>query len=605
MAVNNYLPFERNRFYVGKLLTTADFVAEQNYFINKRRFVNSLMFGSGIICGLSVFSLDDVSIMIDSGAAIDDFGREIVLAESVVRKLSSIEGFEGLTTDCATLCLRYEEEPVHPVYAIGRQGQGDDYELNRIREKWQLFLVDSEKLGPPASIESEFFSRERLFEDENFSAELTIPSSISCGSTVKLELCVNKLSDADIPLSLDLRMQTPSLEIDGGHELNIKLTDLRLAKGESVVREYWLRAQSKPTEETILIIKPEMAKITAGETDLPLEHNIMLKTCVADISVPELVAREAAMTSLEMRNIAGRSDFVRLAELTLQFSKNSYIIDKVIEQGVKRYIKAVSGSDLRQDYSQWFGGGESASAPEVSNHRTSAEQIPAVSREPQFTSGTCEISLGNRARKNEIFISDEIMHGLGKGNVYVDVGIEFLTEDKQIGGNERQTIYGDPTLFKLEDNPAPYANTAVRVFNDRGSFVVAVKLLRDTNHVLLVLRWVAIRFPAPPNLTASQRMAGKSISVVPPTVTLGTGESHYLNVQFKNMEPCSLKYRLTEKDSGEITTDGVYTAPQREGVFEILVSCTDMPFICTYAYAIVKKKDKDREKEDVKKEEKV
>ena len=38
-----------------------------------------------------------------------------------------------------------------------------------------------------------------------------------------------------------------------------------------------------------------------------------------------------------------------------------------------------------------------------------------------------------------------------------------------------------------------------------------------------------------------------------------------------------------------MTTDGVYTAPAREGVYEIHIACTDDPLISTYAYAVVKK----------------
>ena len=46
---------------------------------------------------------------------------------------------------------------------------------------------------------------------------------------------------------------------------------------------------------------------------------------------------------------------------------------------------------------------------------------------------------------------------------------------------------------------------------------------------------------------------------------------------------------LTAAGSGEVTTDGVYTAPSKEGVYEIRIYCSDMPMVCTYAYAIVKK----------------
>ena len=85
MESNQLLPFERNRYYVGKLLTSADFQAEQTYNSHKRRFLNEMMFGSGIVCGLGVYSLDDLSIMVDSGVAMDGCGREIALENPAVQ----------------------------------------------------------------------------------------------------------------------------------------------------------------------------------------------------------------------------------------------------------------------------------------------------------------------------------------------------------------------------------------------------------------------------------------------------------------------------------------------------------------------------------------
>ena len=46
MNNNQIYPFERNRYYPGKMLTSADFQAEQNYFNNKRRFLNNMMYGA-------------------------------------------------------------------------------------------------------------------------------------------------------------------------------------------------------------------------------------------------------------------------------------------------------------------------------------------------------------------------------------------------------------------------------------------------------------------------------------------------------------------------------------------------------------------------------
>ena len=182
------------------------------------------------------------------------------------------------------------------------------------------------------------------------------------------------------------------------------------------------------------------------------------------------------------------------------------------------------------------------------------------------------------------------MHGLGKGNIYVDIGYEYITEDAALHASAKNTIYGNPDLFKSEKTAAVEAETAIKVMNDKGSFIVAARLLENVDYLVLTYRWIAIKFPAGNDLGLAENYNGKSISTDTPTVVMGTKESHYFHVKYNNMDSCSVAYELTEPGSGEITSDGVYTAPAKEGVYEIRIYCIDMPIICTYAYAIVKKK---------------
>ena len=112
---------------------------------------------------------------------------------------------------------------------------------------------------------------------------------------------------------------------------------------------------------------------------------------------------------------------------------------------------------------------------------------------------------------------------------------------------------------------------------------------------MLTYRWSAVLFPSGEE-NWKEDYENKSITAETPTVVLGMRESYYFNVKFNNMEKCSVTYELTEGGSGEITADGVYTAPRKDGVYEIRIYCTDMPVICTYAYAIVRGK-KGEEKE--------
>ena len=73
----NFSPFERNRYFYGKLLTVRDFETEQRYCTGKRSLLNRVVTGAGVVCGLGVMASDESTLMIGSGMALDYQGREI------------------------------------------------------------------------------------------------------------------------------------------------------------------------------------------------------------------------------------------------------------------------------------------------------------------------------------------------------------------------------------------------------------------------------------------------------------------------------------------------------------------------------------------------
>jgi hypothetical protein len=82
--------FKRNNYFYGKLLTVSDFQVEQQYFVNKLRLINRLIHGAGVVCGLKVLikgaeapDLNEGSVRITEGVALDFCGREIVVPEPV------------------------------------------------------------------------------------------------------------------------------------------------------------------------------------------------------------------------------------------------------------------------------------------------------------------------------------------------------------------------------------------------------------------------------------------------------------------------------------------------------------------------------------------
>ncbi|MDE6640510.1 MAG: hypothetical protein K2K63_08300 [Acetatifactor sp.] len=588
-------PFERNRYYPGKMLTSADFQAEQAYFNNKRRFINNLMYGAGVVCGCGVFSLDDLSLLVESGVAIDGLGREIVIESSVVKKLSAIEGFESLKTNMASLCLRYREEPVHTVYTMNQRAGEDEreYEYNWISENYQLFLMDQEEAAKQYPMEAEFLTSAVLFENDDFMVKLVMPATVCRGKNVKLEIEVEKLSSENKKLTYHGNLQIPVfLTPEGQHEIEINLEDISLGYKEKVKKGYWLVTQEVTMLDTSVLLKSGSAKAWIDGMAVETAASCSMKVMISDGTPRELVNREIGRMSLEMRNMGGYKDYVRLADLRLVRTESAYIIEEVLEKQVKTYITSPAQEDLRSEYLEYFiKEGEVLKSenayrvePESQNRQQSGNHVPEVA------TGILEIPLGESARKGDIRYSGEIMHGLGRGNVYVDIGYEFITEDAAIHASAKNTIYGNPDLFKSGKTAAVDAETAVKVMNDKGSFIVAARLLENVDYLVLTYRWIAIKFPAGNDLGLAENYNGKSISADTPTVVMGTKESHYFHVKYNNMESCSVAYELTEPGSGEITSDGVYTAPAKEGVYEIRIYCIDMPIICTYAYAIVKKK---------------
>lgn len=146
--------FERNAYYYGKSMTVRDMVAEQNYFIEKRRLINRSVIGWGVVCGLDV-SVHKGRLHVSDGFGIDARGRELLVCDfEGADPLSLIEDCHtGRMTDCGeewVLCLEYEECKTEKVRTPPSGCCSDsDWEYNRIRESVRLTLRNPDELDLP------------------------------------------------------------------------------------------------------------------------------------------------------------------------------------------------------------------------------------------------------------------------------------------------------------------------------------------------------------------------------------------------------------------------------------------------------------------------
>src|SRR5688572_1797889 len=157
-AVCDYNEFRRLRYFHGMLLDDKDFRAEQQYHAGKRRLLNRMLHGSGVVCGLDLKSKKDARwIEVTSGFALDCSGNEIWVNKTQRVDLASLlpPKEKPKSADCKPtpddgdiktyyIGIRYEEKPTDPVsvYLPSASCEERSCENSRYKEGFCIEVVD-------------------------------------------------------------------------------------------------------------------------------------------------------------------------------------------------------------------------------------------------------------------------------------------------------------------------------------------------------------------------------------------------------------------------------------------------------------------------------
>jgi hypothetical protein len=217
--------FERNNYYTGKLLTTDDFQLEQNYFIDKKRFVNSLVYCGGIISGLRVIQTSNNKVSISPGAAIDYAGREIIVDKTETRELKpEPENDKG----CAYLCVEFTEEfkaDAHTLWELG----ANDKPYNRIREtycfSWEYNVEGGElELRDRITGDNLFWNRQTIYSDDDVLITQSVPKYVQAQRPFEIKVDIfrrNEALNTSKEISFSYSLKSENIKTGKGEEINI------------------------------------------------------------------------------------------------------------------------------------------------------------------------------------------------------------------------------------------------------------------------------------------------------------------------------------------------------------------------------------------------
>lgn len=566
-----YFPFERNRYYYGKLLTEQDFNSEQRYMNDKRRTVNRFLHGVGVAAGFEVVRIDEKSISVEPGFALDGAGRELVLERPLVARLEQIDGFMAIAEqgDCdfAYLCMEYGEEKIMPSHHIASHSslEEENVEYDKWKEGVHFYLTERPLEQPQDTLDFLFRQRTVLYEDRHLCITQEYPQFAAGGAPFTVSLIVeNKGNARECAIELEESLTCASYEGTGRFSCEVK----ERLEGRGFTKRYDFSLSAFPVGmgEILLSTGPDQLKITCGGRQDRALRDIVLRIPVVAgdtrAAAGERYFKEGMNQILKDAYPAG----IYLARISLIRTGKVYLIDEIETMPFGQYV-----------YTPFLTMGLLQSLLEEKEREAPSEKPPKAppsgmeKRREKSAEGIVEIELGIGGKRGQRFFSHEIIHGLGLGRVHISLGME----------NGREILFGSSEIF---DAFSPKAELAAMADMERGSFVIGARLLEATGQRTIRVCWRAVLEQEKESGAAE----APGLSIRPDKLEMKVRETFYLEAVAKGLSGCTVLWEVMDKGGGSISWDGMYTAPGYPGVYEIQAWCQEQPDIRASLYVIVR-----------------
>jgi len=532
-------PFERNRYFYGKLLTVRDFESEQKYFNDKRRLLNRLLFGSGVLAGMQVVAVDDKTITVENGVALDYIGREIVIPSPITLKLSMIDGFTNNEyKKNVYLYVAYDEKGREPVHSVGNSSvRGDEVgEYNRYLESYRLYV--KEEAPSPASFEHAGIMEDivTLYQDPQVRVTQRMPKYANPGEVVDVTLVIEKTLQTP-RISLEMAYDADGFDPLGKDGNTIRFTEPGSGQETEYRLVYSVKAQDRAGQIAKLSFRPGSVNLSIGDNRVPIDATAQLGAEIISGPVSDRVMKDWYERTLDQAAEGFADQDVCLAKIGLLQLGPTYMIEQVERVPFGEYIpnaalqqklaKTMRPAAANRFYTEAKAYELSyASKPEldvVYDESRNAFEFKLGIPKPQeiqdeMATGVIDIALDVNAKKGLFsrgqnqWVTDEIVHGLGAGDISVTVGLEEDTNASVAGGAGSSgacVYFGSVDVFKgtAYEAQLPSVTFGTLIYPERGSFRVGMKLNGGTEAERLRIRWWAFKKLADPAAGARMEQA--------------------------------------------------------------------------------------------------
>lgn len=580
-----YSAGERNRYFYGKLMTARDFEDEQTYFNDKRRLGNRVLHGTGIVAGLGVLLVDNQTFSLEAGMALDYLGREIVVQDPCVKRISAIRGFDQIQeSGDVYLGIAYREEPCEGTFSVAGSGEGVSQEFNRVQEGYELFLTTREPNRIQLGVESVLYDLCSLYDADGIRITLQIPRYVNTDDRFPVKVLFEK-RDVSAPVKFSFSLESDLFRGPNGEKsVPVEYVETEVSTHKEITLEYTMDCGPVRDDYTNIVVPAESFTLSLGSKETGGLEKPLSKAVEVTVRPLREVVMDAYYTRPFDELLTAKEDqTIYLAKFHIVAGQSTFFIEKVTRNPFRQYLPNTQLMDLLQTL-------------EPHSSRTSAgqkEPLPAAESQAekssaglQQTAGGVEtVVLGVAPKVGRSYFSHEFIHGLGAGRICVAVAVE----NAENTGKNDTLVFGGGVFTAEEFSLAAPACTVGAMLNvKKGTLQLGLKLLEKTAQQSIRLRWWAWK-PEEEQPEKEELADAVQVIITPNTANLEPLQQVRFTAIVEGSASQEVNWSVVEKNGGSIDRNGLYTAPAGEGVFEIRAQSAKYGTYKASAYVVVSK----------------
>lgn len=592
MNNKQYCTADRNHYFYGKLMTVRDFESEQKYINDKRRLGNRLLHGVGVVSGLNVLPIDNQTFSLEPGLAIDYLGREVLVTEPCVRRLSVLEGFEETYSGEVYLCLRYKEELRENTFSVAASATDSNVgeNFNTVHEGYELFVTNEQPQPYELGLRRLMFQTIELYEGKGLHLWLETVRLTGAAQSFQATVYFTKQNVA-APVHFKFALEGNLFQgADGAAETWVTYDETEVRTYQQHQMRHIIECTALTDAIGELTVRQDSFLIRCGAEDIRLTQDKS-----ADITITSRDLRDEIIDQYYNRSFEDTIGLrpgqdIYLARFHVVTNQTTYFIEKIDRNPFRQHLLGNDLLALLQEVS-----GPSAAARTQAGTVNSANapgRAGAQAAAANIVTGVERISLGFAARAGKTYYSCEFVHGLGYGHVGVTMALE--NREGVLGDEDGVLCFGlGSSIFDMEEFPhsLPKAELGALLDPKKGTVQLGVRLLEKTDAQAIHVRWWAYKPAEEIKDDSSLLRSEETLEIRPNTISIEPlGQARF--APLFGGKPHEVVWSIVEKKGGTIDRNGLYTAPSIEGVYEVVAQSTRFEGKKCSAYVVVQAPDR-------------